>query len=174
LKQAAGRDDTAATPRLRSLLAAREGLGHAASGDGRAAGQAFARATRLLDIGARPDDPAWTGFWGAADLAHHESRAATMLGDFPRAERLSCSAMAALGDLSRNNALYSLRLGALLARRRALDEAIRLVTPTVGAAGQLSSGRVRSEMRSTVALIGRHRDYRQAREFVEWASRVSA
>lgn len=174
LAQAAARGDQAATPRVRSLLAAREALGHATAGDKATAGRMFARSARLLDHGPRPDEPSWCTFWGPADLAHHEARAAIMLGDWPRAEQISRGLFESMGNLARNNALYALRLGIVLARRRAVDEAISVVTPTVAASGQLASGRVRAEMRSAVNLIAHHRDHRPAREFVAWAAGATA
>lgn len=168
LAQAAVRDP--ATPaRVRSLLAAREALGHAVLGDRVGSDRLLARSAQLLDRGPGSDDPTWIGFWGPADLACHRSKAALMLGDWASAERAARTASATIrpAGLTRNAALYRVRLGYILARRRALDEAIATVRPLVTAA-QLTSIRVRTELGNAVSLIGAV-DYRPAREFTDWA-----
>ncbi|MGH3623999.1 MAG: hypothetical protein ACRDQ5_19785 [Sciscionella sp.] len=58
-----------ATPTVLSVLAAREAVGHAMSGDRGAATSAMSEARRQLDHGRSADDPLWVGFWTPADLA---------------------------------------------------------------------------------------------------------
>lgn len=160
------------TPRVASLLAAREGLGHAGRRDPGAANGAFVRAARLLDKGTHPDDPPWVAFWGPDDFACHRSKAALALTDYATAERAARTALAGArtGPFARNQALYGVRVGHILARRRSLDEAIATLRPV--AAAPIGSGRVRAELRTAVAVIGRHRDYRPAAEFARWAHRM--
>lgn len=81
-----------ASPRLESLLSAREALGHARAGDARAAAKALTRAhAKLTDH--TDDDPGWLAFWDAADLAGHESTAARYLRDLDRAEQTARDAL---------------------------------------------------------------------------------
>ncbi|MGH3672898.1 MAG: helix-turn-helix domain-containing protein, partial [Pseudonocardiaceae bacterium] len=74
------------TPILLSLLAAREAIGHARSGDRSAAASAVAESRRWLDYGRRGDEPFWLDFWGPADLAAHEITVALGTGQGRLAE----------------------------------------------------------------------------------------
>lgn len=162
------------TPRVASLLAAREGLGYAISRDPGAANDAFVRSARLLDKGSHPDDPPWVDFWGPDDFACHQSKAAMLLRDYATAERASRTALAGArsGPWARNQALYGVRVGNVLTRRRNLDEAIAVLRPI--AAAPIGSGRVRAELLDAAHRIGQHTDYRPAREFARWAARMVA
>lgn len=171
---ASGDSDT--TPRVRSLLAAREALGEAVRGDEVASRRAFALAEKLVGSGQSSDDPAWVSFWGPGDLGSHQVQAAIALRNFPLAERLARETMTApeCDRWSRNRALYGVRLGSLLVRRRAVDEAISVLSPAVGAVGEISSGRVVADLRAAVAGVARHRSYEPARTFSAWAGRMLA
>jgi hypothetical protein len=65
-------------PLLLSLLAARESIGLAHTGDRSAAISAIGQAWKWLDHGRRGDEPFWLDFWGPADLAWHETRVAVV------------------------------------------------------------------------------------------------
>ena len=106
------------TPRLHSLLSAREALGHARNGDRRAAVHALAESERLLDHESTDGEPAWLWFWGDADLACHQSRVALFLGDLAPAEAAARTALSYADEATypRNHTLYSGRLGNVLAR----------------------------------------------------------
>lgn len=160
------------TPGVASLLAAREGIGHALLRDPRAANAAFAQAARLMDKGRSPDDPAWVSFWGPDDFACHRSKAALILGDVRTAEQAGRAALAGAQhtEFGRNRVLYTVRVGNILTRRGALDEATALLRPVV--AGTIGSGRVRSELRATVARLAEHRNHRPTVEFARWADRM--
>jgi transcriptional regulator with XRE-family HTH domain len=164
------------TPRLLSLLKAREALGHAARGDRAASSRMFAKANNLLDRGDHADDPIWLAFWGPADLACHESKAAMLLGDHALAEqaaRRTVSTAEADGrGLERNRILYAVRLGNVLVRRRAIEEAMHVMTPAVAKAASISSDRVRAELGAGVSLLAGRRDYVPARAFAAWANRM--
>lgn len=171
LAQAAARD-TSAAPRVRSLLAAREACGQAAAGNRAAALHGFSRAEKLLQPA--DGDPGWVTFFGPADLASHRVQAAIRLGDLREAERAARAAVGAedAARWPRNRVLYQARLGRILARCGALDEAIREVTPAVAAAGHMSSARVRDDIAAAVRNIAEHRTYKPAREFGQWAGQM--
>src|SRR5690348_942391 len=78
---------SAATPTLLSVLAAREAVAHAQSGDKEAARASISAARNWLDKGRSYHEPVVLDFWGAADLACHETRVALAAGDGRSAER---------------------------------------------------------------------------------------
>ena len=131
------------TPRLRSLLAAREALGHARDGNEQAVRQALGQAGALLEQGRRDEDPAWLNFWGEADLAWHRMSAAQYLGRLPVAERSGREAVAAVGPgYPRNRALYLALHAGVLVKQRRVEEAASTATQAVVLAKELTSGRV--------------------------------
>jgi len=133
----------AATPRLASLLLAREALGHAGARDAGSAHAALRRARDLAET-RRDDDPGWLAFYGPANFSLHEYDAAMMLGDSAAAEGAARAALA-LGDpvaYPRNQALYTIRLAAALVARREIDEGVAVASQAAAAAGALESARV--------------------------------
>lgn len=164
------------TPRVQSLLAAREALGHAASGDKPGALREFAVAEKLFERGTHSDDPDWISFWGPCDFAAHQSKAAEMLGDYATTETLARAGLAAEDATrwERNHVLNGVRLGSVLTRRRAYDEAIGTLAPAVAAVGTISSGRLRRNLKAAVGRIAQQKTYRPAREFTAWAGQMLA
>ncbi|MGH3929550.1 MAG: helix-turn-helix domain-containing protein, partial [Pseudonocardiaceae bacterium] len=67
------------TPKLLSLLSAREAIGHAQAGDHQAAISSIAQARHHLDQGEHSEDPFWLGFYGPSDLAWHETLTAVLM-----------------------------------------------------------------------------------------------
>lgn len=133
-----------ATPRLTSLLLAREAVGHAGAGDATAARAALRRAGRLAEQPRHDGDPIWLDFYGPADFASQEYRAALMLGDTAAAEEAARTALA-LGDpvaYSRNHALDLTDLADVLAQRGEIDEAAAVARRAAAAAAGLNSARV--------------------------------
>ena len=63
------------------MLAAREAVGHAQTGDRTAARTALIESRKQLELGPREDDPLWLQFWSPADFACHETRVALAFGD---------------------------------------------------------------------------------------------
>ena len=88
------------TPRLWSVLLAREARGHARTGDAHAAARTLQRATVQLDGEPHDDDPPWLEFWGEADLTCHEMFTATDIGDLAAAERAARIAVASADQTS--------------------------------------------------------------------------
>jgi tetratricopeptide (TPR) repeat protein len=156
LAQAAQR--RADTPRLRSMLAAREALGHAGAGDSTSAHTALRRARAHVET-RRDDDPLWLDFWALDDLASHEHRVALMLGDTAAAEEAARIALAR-GDpvaYPRNHALDLVNLADVLAQLGEVDESAAVATRAAVAAADLESGRVTRELRDVAGRLGPHR-----------------
>ena len=163
-----------APPTLLSLLAAREALGHARAGDSAAAATSIRHARRWLDQGRRGDEPFWLDFWGPADLASHETRAALATGNGKSAEQAARAALATADATAfpRNYAGYTVRLGSVLTRLGHLDEAIAVTSDAVQRADAVrGSGRLVSNLKHTVELLGEH-NYPPAKLFATAARRL--
>ena len=133
-----------APPRLRSLLLAREALGHAGAGDRQGARAALGRARSLADQ-EHSDDPIWLSFYGPADLVSHERLVALAANDVVAAEDRARAALALNDPVAspRNNVLYLTRLAEILVRRREIDESTAIVRQATEAATDLKSARVK-------------------------------
>jgi transcriptional regulator with XRE-family HTH domain len=149
----------AATPRLKSMLLAREALGHAGVGDAASARDALRRARGPADDGRHADDPRWLDYYGMAEFASHEHRVALMLGDFPAAEDGARTAVTLSDPVAypRDHALDLVNLADVLAQRRKIDE-----SASVGAqAGELSrdldSCRVKRGLRAVAQRLDPYR-----------------
>lgn len=161
------------TPRLRSVLAAREALGHARLGDRAATADALRHADSELQHGERDDDPMWLDFWGPSDLASHVTQTARYLGDLSVAERSARDALAAVDPTihPRNHAIYQARYAATLVEQRRIDEAIPVLTSAAFAAAQFGSQRLVVDIQTIVgALVCNHGDMKDVRELSTWAS----
>jgi transcriptional regulator with XRE-family HTH domain len=134
----------AATPRLKSMLLVREALGHAGAGDATSARATLRKAGGLADQPRHDDDPRWLNYYGLADYACFEHRAALMLGDDAAAEEGARTAQA-MGDpvaYPRDHALDLVNLAAVLAQRRKIDESAAVALQAAIAAASLDSRRV--------------------------------
>lgn len=170
--RAAAKDQ--ATPTLLSLLAAREAIGHALSGDRTAATSSVAEARRWLDQGRRGDEPFWLNFWGPADLVCHETRVGLIIRNGRTAETAARAALANVDAeaFPRNHTLYTARLGSVLTQLGQLDEAIAVVGRAVqGVDAVQGSGRIVADLYRTVDLLGK-RSYPPARAFAAAARRL--
>lgn len=165
LAQAAAKTGSV-TPRMRSLLAAREALGHAASHNRRAAASCLHQAHRYLDRGQHSDDPAWLAFWGSSDLALHEMHAARLAGDLATAEHAAREAVrhADAKAMPRNHAIYVAHLGSTLARSGKYDETITISQKLLGNSITDGSYRVRAELHHTARMLSATA-YKPARDF---------
>ncbi|MGQ0776878.1 MAG: helix-turn-helix domain-containing protein [Pseudonocardiales bacterium] len=161
----AGKDQ--ATPTLLSLLAAREAVGHALSGDRAAAVSSVAEARRWLDHGRGGDEPFWLDFWGPADLACHETRVGLITRDGRSAETAARAALAGVDAeaFPRNHTLYTVGLGSVLTRLGQFDEAIAVLGDAVQRVdGVRGSGRTIVTLHNAVDLLGQQK-YPPARTF---------
>jgi transcriptional regulator with XRE-family HTH domain len=162
-----------ASPILLSLLAAREAVGHACSGDRSAATAAVAESRRWLDHGRRGDEPFWLDFWGPADLAAHERMVALATGQGKLAETAARTALVSVDAeaFPRNHISYSANLGLVLIRRGQLDEAIAVTSDAVQRVDAvLGSGRIVARLNRAVDLLGQQ-DYPAAKSFATAARR---
>jgi transcriptional regulator with XRE-family HTH domain len=156
LTQAAQR--RADTPRLRSMLTAREALGHAGAGDSTSAHTALRRARAHVET-RRDDDPVWLAFYGPEDFAAHERGCALALGDTAAAEDAARTSVALCDSIAypRNHALALIELADVLAQRGDIDESATFATQAVGVTGQLESGRVTRGLRDVAGRLEPHR-----------------
>lgn len=169
---AVAKDD--GTPRLLSLLAAREAIGHAQAGDSSAAISSVARARHWLDQGEQSAEPFWLGFYGPADLAWHETLAALLIRNGQLAETSARAALAKVDGTAfpRNQVLLTARLGSVLTQVGHLDEAINVTSRAVhGVHNIRGSGRTVSDLRHTINLLGKQ-NYPPAKSFAIAAHRL--
>lgn len=163
-----------ATPLLLSLLAAREGVGHARRGDRSAATSAIGESRRWLDHGRRGDEPFWLDFWGPADLAAHEIMVGLTTGQGHLAETAARKALASVDAeaFPRNHISYSSHLGLVLVRRGQLDEAIAVTSNAVQLVDAVcGSGRIVARLNRTIELLGQQ-TYQPAKMFANAARRL--
>lgn len=161
------------TPRLRSILAAREALGHARAGNRTDATKALGHAHAELEHGRCDDDPTWLDFWGASDLAAHVTQTVSYLGELPAAERSARDALATVDPSShpRNHALYQARYAAALVSRRKVDEALPVLTSAAVAAADLNSHRLTSDVETILGdLVNSHSDVDAVQELSAWTT----
>lgn len=138
-----------ATPRLLSLLSAREARAHALLGDAKKCHATLWQAEQLLDEGQHPDDQEWLGFWGVADFFHHVALAHTGLGALREAEQARRAALDAVDPAyPRNESLYIVGLAESLIEQGQLDEGAAFASEALRRLPQVSSGRLRSDLRA--------------------------
>ncbi|MGH3694659.1 MAG: helix-turn-helix domain-containing protein [Pseudonocardiaceae bacterium] len=163
-----------ASPMMLSLLAAREAVGHARSGDRSAATSAIGESRRWLDHGRRGDEPFWLDFWGPADLAAHERMVGLATGQGHLAETAARRALASVDAeaFPRNHVSYTSNLGLVLIRRGQLDEAIAVTGDAVQRIDTVrGSGRILARLNHTVDLLGQQ-NYPPAKKFSNVAHRL--
>jgi transcriptional regulator with XRE-family HTH domain len=172
LSETAQRTAKATTPRLRSVLLAREAWGHAASDDGSSAHDALRRARDTTDT-RHDDDPVWLDFYGPADFANHERNVALTLGDSAAAEDSARDALRFNDPVAypRNHAIYLVRLSEVLVKRREIDESVAVATEAVDAASHLDSARVTRGIADTAHAL---RPFAAEPNVSEFLERVAA
>ncbi len=165
----------AMTPRLASLISARQAIGFARGGDKDAAVKAILSAERSIGNGVPDDDePTWLNFWGPADLSCHKARAFLALRMPDQAEQAAAAATQACDEdrYPRNHAIYAaVRARALIESGR-VDAAIAAATPVVARVSTLGSRRIIAETRATVRLMSKHRSYGPAASFISWTNKL--
>jgi len=147
------------TPRLRSMLAAREALGHAGAGDANSTHAALRRARAHAEA-AHANDPVWLAFYGPADFAAHERGCALALGDIAAAEDAARTSHALCDPIAypRNTTLALIELADILAQRGEVEESAATATQAAIAAADIDSGRVTRELRDVAGRLEPHRD----------------
>jgi transcriptional regulator with XRE-family HTH domain len=166
--------DQSPSPALLSLLAAREALGHAHTGDHVAAVSLVGQARQWLDHGQRGDEPFWLDFWGPADLAWHEARVALAGRKGRFAEEAVRAAIACVDASSfpRNHVVYTVGLSSVLTQLGQLDEAISVTSDAIQEVHDVrGSSRTIANLRRTVDLLGQQK-YMPARTFATAARRL--
>jgi hypothetical protein len=156
------------TPRLRSVLLAREARGHAGWDDAASARDALRRAREHTET-RHDDDPAWLDFYGPADFANHERDAAQMLGDSAAAEGSAREALKLNDPVAypRNHAFYLVRLSQVLVKRRQIDESVAIATEAADAASHLDSARVTRGIADTARELAPFRSNPNVSDFLE-------
>jgi transcriptional regulator with XRE-family HTH domain len=162
-----------AHPKLLSLLAAREAIGHAGTGDTAESARCLVRSRQWLDRDNAADAPAWLSFWGQADLATHEMHCARAAKNTRAAERAAREAVAASSPEAglRNHTIYSAYLGNVLACSGKLDESISVTQYVLGSGTIAGSQRVASEVRKTAAVLALQ-SYRPATQLAATVERL--
>lgn len=161
------------TPRLRSLLFAREALGHARVRDTVSTLRALRRADVELGRGRADDDPLWLDFYGEADLHWHRMLAALDRQDLAEAEHAIRAALAAVGaSFPRNHALYLTDLADVLIARGQLDEGVSVASRAVSRASDLGSRRVDREVDGVRRRLAPYWRLPEVRAFLEWSAHL--
>jgi hypothetical protein len=138
-----------ATPKLSSLLAAREALAHARLGDGPQCGLALARAERLLAEGEDSEDEAWLAFWGPADLYGGVASSQLFLAAAGPAAQAGRAALASVDTAyPRNQARYLAQLARALVALGDVDEGAAVACDARSRLGVITSGRLRDDLRA--------------------------
>ncbi|MGB6162700.1 MAG: helix-turn-helix transcriptional regulator [Pseudonocardiaceae bacterium] len=166
--------DQSLAPTLLSVLAAREAVGHAQTGDRGAAVTAIGEARQWLDHGRRGDEPFWLDFWGPADLAWHETRVALVGRNGKSAEVAARAALAssAADAFPRNHVVYTVGLASVLTQLGQLDEAISVASDAIHGVQEIrGSGLIIADLRRTVDLLGQQK-YPPATTFATAARRL--
>jgi hypothetical protein len=159
------------TPRLKSVLLARESLGHAINGDRSRTFQCLRRSAAGIDQH-RDTDPAWIEFWGTADLAWHRALAATALSDLDMAESAANEAVAAndAAAYARNHALYESLLASVLVDQDKVDQALPMLASVASTVSHVASTRVTDQLKSTLHALLPRRRHRPVADLFDWLS----
>jgi hypothetical protein len=145
------------TPKLSSLLAAREGLAHGRLGDAARGGGALASAERLLAEGDDSEDEDWLAFWGPADLFGAVASVQLSLGVPAHAAHAGRVALASVDPAyPRNEALYLASLAQALVALGDVDEGVTVASDALSRLGAITSARVRGRLRSLRGQLEAH------------------
>jgi transcriptional regulator with XRE-family HTH domain len=144
-----------ATPRLTSLLYAREALAQARAGNSSSCYKALVRAEALMDEHQSGEDDDWLAFWGPADLFWSGAVAQLALGDAQGAEHAGrCAIDAADPAYPRNEGLYLAVLAKALIDQGTVDESASNASAALTHAGQITSVRLHDDLRSLRRRLG--------------------
>ncbi len=156
-------------PRLRALLHAREAEGFGQMRDPAAVRDAVRRARRAFDS-SRGVDPQWVDFVTEAELAGLCGRAYRLAGAHNASIKHLQEAAAGMGDRPRNRACWELQLASALIEHGDAGAGCVLATNTLTTIADLSSTRVRRQLRGVVNSARQHVNINEARHFVAQAT----
>lgn len=147
-----------ATPRLTSVLLAREALGHAGDGNATYARTALRHARGFVDQ-THDDDPSWITVSWPANFASNECRIALILGDAVAAQDAARTALALNDPIAypRNHALYMVQLADVFAQRGKIEESVAVAKRAIDAAADIDSRRVTRGLRDVAQRLEPHR-----------------
>jgi tetratricopeptide (TPR) repeat protein/transcriptional regulator with XRE-family HTH domain len=141
-----------ATPRLSTLLAAREAICWAQMNDEHATRNAFHHAHNVYKPAKNDADPPWIGFFDQAELTALKGLAYDTLGHHAEAANLLNDALKQIDPkLRRNRALYSMQRGLALLRSGDQETACSTVESALSLVSTVHSGRARQSL-TTPAL----------------------
>jgi transcriptional regulator with XRE-family HTH domain len=162
-----------ATPKLSSLVAAREALAHARQGDAPRSAVALASAERLLAEGDDAEDQEWLAGWGPANIYEATAQAHLHLRDPSRAAQAAQAALD-LADHAhpRNEAMYLCSLAQAFVGTGDVDEAVVVTSNAVSRAETVSSERVRDRLRALRSPLEAHTAVPGVRECVDRLARL--
>ncbi|MGH3897089.1 MAG: hypothetical protein ACRDTA_02325 [Pseudonocardiaceae bacterium] len=113
------------SPRLHALLAGRQAIAHAATGDRNGFDTAIIRAKREIDrTGSAEDEATWLRFVTASEITVHEAKGRSYLGDLDTASALYRASLEEPDLSPRNRVNYHAQLAGTLAARGDAAEAI--------------------------------------------------
>lgn len=162
----------AASPKLLSLLAAREAIGHASVGNPAASAKRMLQSRKWLDQ-SESDAPPWLAFWGPGDLAIHEMHCALAAKQANAAVDAAREAVRCTDPemMLRNHAIYTAYLGNVLATAGRLDESISVTQRVISSGAMGGSHRIAREVRSTARILA-PQQYEPARAFAANVNRL--
>lgn len=162
-----------ATPRLASLLAAREAVCWAQQRDAAAASAAMRRAAHTFRPEVDADDPAWIDFYDAAELTAHRATAAAYLGRHDQAVDHFRTVLDGLRpEFQRNRAMYTVRLGQHLLALGDEAGACTTVDPVLPLLTEVRSGRAHASFAQLHAVVADSRDA-AARHLIDHARHLN-
>ncbi len=155
------------TATIRSLLAATEARAHAVAGDGAAFGGALNRAERELEHARTEDDPPWSYWHDAANLAIDSGSDFGRLGQLHAAERRLQEGFAATAGFLRNRAVYLPDLADVQVRQGDVDAACASAAEAFRLGTELGSARALNGVRSFRAEVARHTGVSAVNDFLD-------
>lgn len=155
-----------ATPTVRSLLAAAEARAYAVAEDGRSFGHALNRAEHELERARREDDPSWSYWHDAANIAIDSGSDFGRLGQFRAAERRLREGFALRPDYVRDRAVYLPDLADIQRQQGDLDAACATASEAYRLGTELGSARALNGVRAFRAKLSRHTAARPVADFL--------
>ncbi|MTE19177.1 tetratricopeptide repeat protein [Streptomyces sp. TRM43335] len=156
------------SPRLLSLLAAREAGGWAGLADRSACEESIGRARTLFERGPSDADPEWMSFYGEAELNGLEAQCWAALGDWGRAARRARRAVVLQGPhFVRNTALFTAELADDLAGHGDVAGAAEAGCRALDLLDRVRSSRVLSMLDGTARRLRHHRGVPAVADFLD-------